>query len=168
MKKIILSLLLIAACATGASAQQPAQDPDSLYTKGLLAKGTEAPAFPGLQKGVWNVVDFWATWCPDCRKEIPALKELYAQYGTKVKFVGVSFDTKQELLDNYVKANGVAWEQYSELKKWKETSISKAYNIQWIPTLYLIDPEGKVAYTTVVASNMGKKLAAMVAGGAIE
>lgn len=54
---------------------------------------------------------------------------------------------------------------FCEYKKWKETNISKAYNIQWIPTMYLIDPEGKVAYTTVVAANMEKKLAELVAAG---
>ncbi len=75
MKKAIFSLLLMAASVIGVSAQgsattaQNPQDVDVLYAKNLLAVGTEAPAFPALKKGTWTVLDFWATWCPDCRRE---------------------------------------------------------------------------------------------------
>lgn len=165
MKKAIFSLLLIAASVIGASAQgsattaQNPQDVDVLYAKNLLAVGTEAPAFPALKKGTWTVLDFWATWCPDCRREIPTVKEMFQKYGTRAKFIGVSMDTDKQKLDNYTQANGVEWEQYSEFKKWKETQISKDYKISWLPTMYLINPEGKVVYTTVLAERMAKKLA---------
>ena len=160
MKRTVLSMLLMASCALGIHAQgNVSQDPDSLYTKGLLTVGTEAPAFSALKSGKWTVVDFWATWCPDCRREIPTVKELYAKYGKDVAFVGVSFDTQKANLDKYTQENGVEWEQYSELKKWKETQISKDYHIQWLPSMYLIDPQGKVAYVTVLAERMGTKLA---------
>lgn len=75
------------------------------------------PAFPALKKGTWTVLDFWATWCPDCRREIPTVKEMYKKYGTCAKFIGVSMDTDKQKLDNYTQANGVEWEQYSEFKK---------------------------------------------------
>ena len=164
MKKAIFSLLLMAASVIGSSAQgnataQNPQDVDVLYAKNLLAIGTEAPAFPALKKGTWTVLDFWATWCPDCRREIPTVKEMYQKYGTRVKFIGISMDTDKQKLDNYTQANGVEWEQYSEFKKWKETQISKDYKISWLPTMYLINPEGKVVYTTVLAERMAKKLA---------
>ena len=149
---------------SGAKATQTAQpaatqDADSLYAKALLPVGTKAPAFPALKKGTWTVLDFWATWCPDCRREIPTVKEMYKKYGTRAKFIGVSMDTDKQKLDTYTQTNGVDWEQYSEFKKWKETQISKAYQISWLPTMYLISPEGKVAYTTVLAERMNKKLA---------
>lgn len=164
-KSNILSLLLMAASVIGANAQgsattaQNPQDVDVLYAKNLLAVGTEAPAFPALKKGTWTVLDFWATWCPDCRREIPTVKEMFQKYGTRAKFIGVSMDTDKQKLDNYTQANGVEWEQYSEFKKWKETQISKDYKISWLPTMYLINPEGKVVYTTVLAERMAKKLA---------
>ena len=82
-----------------------------------------------------------------------------------VKLIGVSFDTDKEKLKAFRTENEIKWSMFCEYKKWKETNISKAYNIQWIPTMYLIDPEGKVAYTTVVAANMEKKLAELVAAG---
>ncbi len=161
MKKVLLSMFFLAAAATGLQAQtatSASQDADSLYAKNLLPAGTEAPAFPALKKGAWTVLDFWATWCPDCRKEIPTVKEMFQKYGTRAKFVGVSMDTDKAKLDTYTQANGVDWEQYSEFKKWKETQISKDYKISWLPTMYLINPEGKIAYTTVLAERMAKKL----------
>lgn len=147
--------------AVGALAQSTtdAQDPDSLYAKNLLPVGSEAPTFPALKKGTWTVIDFWATWCPDCRREIPTVKEMNQKYSGKVKFVGVSMDTEKEKLNNYCESNGIVWEQYSEFKKWKETQISKDYKISWLPTMYLINADGKVAYATVLAERMNKKLA---------
>ena len=150
---------IIGASAQGNATAQNPQDVDVLYAKNLLAVGTEAPAFPALKKGTWTVLDFWATWCPDCRREIPTVKEMFLKYGTRAKFIGVSMDTDKQKLDNYTQANSVEWEQYSEFKKWKETQISKDYKISWLPTMYLINPEGKVVYTTVLAERMAKKLA---------
>lgn len=180
MKKTIMSLMLLAVGLLGAHAQSN-DELDAKYTFGLLSVGTQAPDFvlkkakddePAvnlssystqqegnvLKPGCYVLLDFWATWCPDCRKEIPTVKEIYQQYKNKVKLIGVSFDTDKAKLKEFREQNGIKWSMYCEGKKWKETNISKSYNIQWIPTMYLIDPEGKVAYTTVVAENMVKKL----------
>ena len=181
MKRTILSLMLLAVGLLGAQAQGT-EDLDAKYTKGLLPAGTTAPDFvikkakenqPALslsdyrthqegslqRPGCYVLLDFCATWCPDCRKEIPTVKEIYKNYKNKVKLIGVSFDTDKDKLKEFRNSNEIKWTMYCEGKKWKEANISKAYNIQWIPTMYLIDPEGKVAYTTVVAENMVKKLA---------
>lgn len=183
MKKIFLSLILLTVAVIGAKAQNTtsAEDLDAKYTQGLLPIGTEAPDFvlrkaksedPMLslsdyrthkegsieRPGCYVILDFWATWCPDCRKEIPTLKEIYKKYKKKVKMIGVSFDTDKDKLKEFRIKNELKWSWYSEFKKWKDTEISGKYHIQWLPTMYLIDPEGKVAYTTVIAENMVKKL----------
>lgn len=147
-----------------------AQDADSLYAKDLLTPGTEAPDFTlksldgkeyslhKLNKKGYVVLDFWSSWCRDCLKDIPAVKALYEQYGKKVNFVGISFDDNKESWANCVEKNQIAWLQLSELKKWRDSEVSKLYHIKWIPTMYLLDPQGKVVLATVQVEKLEKKL----------
>lgn len=185
MKKTLLPLLLLALGSIGAQAQvsttQDSQELEAKYTKDLLPEGSEAPNFilkkakenaPELslasyrthqegelnRPGCYVLLDFWATWCPDCRKEIPTVKDIYAKYRNKVKLIGVSMDTDKDKFKEFCKQNEMKWSMFSEYKKWKETEISKSYRIQWLPTMYLIDPEGKVVYRTITAQNMVNKL----------
>lgn len=163
---IFLTLLML---VTGTAA---AQDNDAKYAAGLLKPGTQAPEFTisgtdntagkALKdlRGKYVVLDFWATWCPDCRKEIPAMKALYEEYASKgIEFVGVSFDKDPTVLDKYVKENGIRWMQHCEYKPWKETRISADYNIKWIPSIYLLDREGRVMLATVMTDKLREKLA---------
>lgn len=180
MRKTFLSLLLLATFAIGAHAQS--QDTNVQYTKNLLPIGAPAPDFvikkassessainlsdysthtdaDGLERpGCYVLLDFWATWCGDCRKEIPTVKEIYKAYKNKVKIIGVSFDTEKDKLKEFRTNNEMKWTSVCNGKAWKENPLSKAYNIQWIPTMYLINPEGKVAYTTITAEDMAKEL----------
>lgn len=155
MKKVLAIVLFVSCIATTLMAQ----DLDSLYARDLLTVGTVAPELTDAEgntismekyRGHYIVLDFWASWCPDCRKDMPQMKELYAQYHTKgVQFLGISFDTTREALDNYLKKEAIAWPQVTELKKMKESKMAQAYHIRWIPSIYLIDPNGKVLIATV-------------------
>ena len=159
MKKILLFLLVVFMSAPCLMAE----DADSLYARDLLKKGSEVPDFIISNKdeahkislkslrGQYVVLDFWASWCPDCRKDIPKMKALHDTFSAKgVQFVGISFDTSHEAWERCIKQNSMDWLQFSELKKWKkETKIDRDYHINWIPTMYLIDPDGDVVLGTV-------------------
>lgn len=151
-------------------------DEDSKYATEMLKSGDTAPDIATLvdfngdgvdpvanNSGRYVVLDFWATWCPDCRKEMPEMKALYEKYASDdIVFVGISFDTSKETLAAYIKDNDIKWPQYSEFKKWKETTISEDYKIKWIPSIYLIDPDGKVVLGTVMPSKLDAELSAIV------
>ena len=137
-------------------------------TSALLKKGAKAPDFTLTSdkgkkvslsdfKGKYIVIDFWASWCKDCRKENPEMVKLYKKY-KKVRFIGVSFDTDENKWKECIAQDGLEWTQVSELKKWKETQISKEYGINWIPTFYLIDPQGRVAAACVTAGELAAEL----------
>lgn len=136
-----------------------AADLDSLYAKSLLPVGTEAPMLNVSElsayvnantKGHYTVLDFWASWCGDCRRDLPEMKELVKQYQSdSITFVGVSFDTDKARLDSFCKAQNIGWQQFSELKKWKDTEVSKQFGIKWIPTYYVLDPGRRVLLATV-------------------
>lgn len=169
--------LLMAAFAlcTGGFCPVGAQETDAeldKYDSQLLPAGAPAPDFTitnaqhpaGLKlsdmRGKWVVLDFWASWCPDCRKDIPRMVELHQAYKDKgVEFVGISFDTDSVRWQSCVEKNAMAWTQYSELKKWKkETVVDTLYKVNWIPTTYLIDREGRVAAATVSIDRLAKAL----------
>ena len=165
MKKVLAIVLFVSCVAT----TMVAQDLDSLYARDLLTAGTVAPSLTdeegqtvALEKyrGQYVVLDFWASWCPDCRKDMPKMKELYARYGMEgVQFLGISFDTTREALDNYLKKESIAWPQVTELKKMRESEMAQAYHIKWIPSIYLLDPSGKVVLATVEIEKLERLLA---------
>ena len=174
MKRTILTLAVAAlALLPSLSAKaQDSEDFDAQYATDLLKAGEKAPdftigdldrkdvTFSNVTKGKYVVLDFWASWCPDCRKDMPKMKELYEKYGSDVVFVGVSLDTDAEKWTKYVSDNALDWTQLSELKKWKkETTVPELYNVNWIPSTYVIDKKGKVVLGTVMIEKVEAKLA---------
>ncbi len=162
MKQLFFMLVCLMAAAN-----VNAKDVDSLYAKDLLPIGTEAPLIPHDNslskdfntKGHYTVLDFWATWCPDCRRDIPVMKDIVKEFrSSRIHFMGVSFDTDSATLNRFTEKNEIQWAQYCEYRKWKETQISKDFNIKWIPTYYILDPDRKVCFTTVDINRLRKKL----------
>ena len=98
---------------------------------------------------------------PDCRADVPAMKELYAKYGDKVTFVGISFDTDPEKLDAYVAENGIEWLQLSDFVAKKESKVGEDFRVKWIPSMYLVGPDGKVLLGTVMVDKLALALEAL-------
>ncbi len=172
VKKIIMSLAMIIAATVTASAQDTAnktKDLDSLYAQKLLKTGDKAPDFilpmPNNYKvqladfkGQYVLLDFWASWCPDCRKDIPTVKSMYERFGKKVVFIGVSFDVDRDRWTKCITDNGMQWRQVSEMKKMRDSKTAKDFGVQWIPSMTLIGPDGKVVLSTVVVERMEQTL----------
>ena len=146
-------------------------DFDETYAQELLKPGTPAPdfqlntpdgktvKFSEFAKGKYVVIDFWASWCPDCRKDLPEIIRFYHKFHDKgVEFLGVSFDTDKEKWTDYIAKSGVPYTQVSELKRMNQSDVAKAYGVRWIPSIYLIGPDGKVLVSTVLSYKIEKKL----------
>lgn len=153
-----------------------AQDDDAKYATQLLEVGTTAPALtlPTINgetlslndfRGKYVVLEFWASWCPDCRKITPKVEELGAKYADHgVAFIHVSFDTNKEAWTQYVQQNCKNKQAYHvcNFEKMKESKVAKDFQIKWIPSFYLICPEGKIVMRTVMVEKIEKKLAELV------
>lgn len=148
----------------------PVNDIDTKYATGLPKEGSVAPDFKMKTiagktfklsdlRGKFVVLDFWASWCPDCRRDMPELKRIYDKFKDKgAEFVGVSFDTDKEAWANAITKYGIGYTQVSELKKMRETDIYNLYGLHWIPSYVIVGADGKVWLSTVLTYKLEKKL----------
>lgn len=134
----------------------------ALFTCPLLAKAQgPLPAPVGIQftavdgravdlaklRGKVVLLDFWATWCPPCRAEVPHVVEAYNKLHDKgFEVIGISLDQSKEALLEFTKKNGMTWPQYFDGKGW-ENAISHKNGIESIPAMWLINKQGQVVST---------------------
>ena len=168
----LLAVCLLVGGAVETKAQfGPQQDFDAKYATTLVQPGTVAPdfkmktpdgkkfSFAKFAKGKTVVIDFWASWCPDCRKDAPEVVRLYKEYSQKgIAFLGVSMDTDVEAWQRAIAQYGMDYPQVSELKKFRETDIAQTYGVKWIPSMVVVGPDGKVVLSTVLTYKVDKYL----------
>ena len=151
MKPSLLSLLAFAAL-TAFTLSPAGADP--------LEKG-QAPAWtlPDLNgkpvhladyKGKVVILDFWATWCPPCRAEIPGFIDLQKKYGAKgLVVIGASVDQDgPPVVSAFVTQNHMNYQIVMA-----NEDVTKAYGgIEGIPTTFVIDPSGQIVKSYVGAT----------------
>ena len=113
-------------------------------------------------KGKVVLVDFWASWCGPCRREMPNLVDLYAKYKNKnFEIVGVSLDQSGEAWKNAIKQLNISWPQMSDLKYW-DCEGAKLYAVSSIPHTVLIDKDGTILARGLAGEALQEKLAEVI------
>lgn len=93
------------------------------------------------------LLDFWATWCGHCVKELPVLKELYADYGHRNDFeiISISLDKKRSNLESFIEKEQMTWTHIHE-PKGRKGELPLLYNGVALPTYIVIDQDGIIQY----------------------
>ena len=113
-------------------------------------------------KGKYVLLEFWASWCPDCVKDLPELVELYAAYKDKnFEIVGYSLDRNKDAWIKGIEKFNITWPQMSDCDYWNSQG-AKLYAVQYIPITFLINPEGKIVEKGLNISDLKEKLAVLI------
>ena len=93
-------------------------------------------------RGKVILIDFWATWCGPCVREVPHVKSVYDKLHPKgFEIVGISFDQKKNALQSFVLKEKMGWPQYFDGKGW-DNKFGARFGIESIPTMWLVDKKG--------------------------
>ena len=120
--------------------------------------GKEVKLSDYIGKGKIVLLDFWASWCGPCIKEMPSLVSLYQKYKDRgLEIVGVSLDEKEHSWKNAVDRLNITWPQMSDLKGWK-SSVVELYGVYSIPLTILIDRDGTIIDQNIQGKELTDKL----------
>ena len=107
-------------------------------------------------RGKKLLIDFWASWCPDCRKASPELVALYKEYKDKgLEILSVSLDEDLEAWQAAIRKDQYTWPQALAKGVWK-SDAAQTYALRWIPTSILLDKDGKILARTIHVDELKK------------
>lgn len=100
-----------------------------------------------VKPGMYNFIDFWASWCGPCRAAIPSVKQLYQKMNTKLNIVSISVDKRKADWTKAMEQEQMPWRQLL-VPEASMKALTAAYYIRYIPSLVVIDPEGNIQLYT--------------------
>lgn len=141
-----------------------------------LSVGDEAPDFEvktvdgkplklADYRGKVVLLDFWAVWCGPCIAELPHLKALYKEFSHDERFalISLSLDPDPATPRQYAEENGLNWTQ-GFLGNFTDTKVPADYGVRGIPSVFLLDPEGRILATGLRGPAAQTMVAAALAG----
>lgn len=151
LKLIILALFTVTlAAAAGCTRENNAAKPAS-KSGAQVAEGSAAPDFTvrdlaGQEvklssfKGKVVLVNFWATWCPPCKEEIPSMMKLQqSMTGKQFQMMAISIDEGgREAVESYFKKSGMALPAYLD----NDGAVARSYGTTGVPETFIVDRAG--------------------------
>lgn len=111
-------------------------DDYDIQLKGLNVPDTNLKTLKGNKLILLN---FWGTWCPPCREEWPTIEDLYQKRNTKIDFVLIAMQDKEEDVREFMRKNNYTAPVYLAESPVTKNVLPKAF-----PTTFLLDKNGRI------------------------
>jgi len=142
---LIAALLFLSGCgrsgAPGDAAASPLRNGDVAPDFEMTDLGGDTVKLSALDGRV-RLLDFWATWCPPCREEIPMLNELHRQYGEAGLSILALSDEDAAIIQEFASETRMAYTNLVDA-----STVAERYGVLGLPTAFLVDREGKIVET---------------------
>ena len=97
-------------------------------------------------RGEVVLVNFWATWCPPCRKEMPSMQRLWEAWkGRPFRVVAVDVGEEESAAWAFAATEDLTFTILLD----NDSAVSRAWGVRGLPTTFLIDPAGRIAFTAI-------------------
>ncbi|MDQ0970990.1 peroxiredoxin [Neobacillus niacini] len=165
VKKVIAAVVLIALLGVAiVQAMDKKAEPENVSQEaanmGGLKVGAKAPDFELRTlagdtvklsdfRGKKVMLNFWATWCPPCKAEMPAMEEFHKETGDDVVILAVNIDPHLDV-KAFVDENGITF----PIPLDAEDKVNETYQVLSIPTTYFIDTNGNIGNKYIGAMNL--------------
>ena len=154
-EKILLLILLLISFEVTADWQQPELSHNLTPVKNtvmapdfeLMDMDEEMKKFSDL-RGKVVLLNFWATWCPPCVREMPSMERLHQQIDAE-DFEVIAVNQMEDGDQVFAFTGQLEIEPTFEILFDSTSRVSRAYGVRGLPTTYLIDKQGKVRYRAV-------------------
>jgi peroxiredoxin len=139
-------------------------DNNKLLEIGEVAPDIDLPQTDGVNlklsslKGKIVLIDFWASWCGPCMRDMPDVKRIYDRFKAKgFEIYGVSLDRDRNSWTYAINSQGLAWKHVSDLKYWS-CAPAKVYKVSGIPYTVLVGKDGKILAKNLRGEELERKL----------
>ncbi len=154
MRKTIALFLLVAVSVAGAADLPPLGHEMNPISPPLAAPDFKLPDMDGEShalsdfRGKVVMLNFWATWCPPCRREMPSMQRLYEKYSERgLVVVAVNQFEDPDLVFEFT--GRLSLEPTFPILFDRESRVSEQYKVKGLPTTYLLDKQGRIRYRAI-------------------
>ena len=143
---IIAAILLLPSCGSRGGKAEADTESTTLVKAGDKAPDFTVEMFDGTKtslaelKGKVVLLNFWATWCPPCRSEMPELNTFAQKHKEKVQFYGVNLQEEGDKVQGFLKDNGYTMPVLLD----QEGKAATLYKVRVIPTTVILDEKGNI------------------------
>jgi thiol-disulfide isomerase/thioredoxin len=146
------------------------------YKKPKFSNGENIPAFEAQLingdkfslsdlSGKYVLIDFWGSWCGPCRKENPALVELYKEFNgkkfenaTDFEIVSIAIETNEKSWKRAIEKDGLFWPYHIPQMDRFKSPIVRQFGVREIPTKYLLNEKSEIIAVNLSIDEIAKML----------